>query len=401
MPFSTLGMNCRGTAPPTTRSTNSKPPPCGSGSTSICATAYCPCPPDCLTCRPSPAAGCPDGLPHRHPDRFDDDLDAGPIAKPVQQDVELLLAHGPHQQLLGRRVDLDPDGGILRLQPGEPLHELVLLARRPRRDRHRQQRFGHRPRRQHSGIGRIGERVAGLGMGKPGHRDDVAGDGLLDRGERGAQRTGDGAGPLVQIVLGVPGLVLGMTGEAGEMTADVHRDIRPQRAGEHPDDGHPADVRVGRRLDHLGDQWPVRAAGQRLPVLARRGVDRRQDVLDRCREAAADHLQQFRYAEPGGRHARQHRMERAAGDRRLQVVDDRVEADLLAAEVPVEQAVVLRLGDHRLDQRIPLGRRSRPARPRSPGGPSGCRPSCRRPSGTAARSAPTDAPPSPSGRYSG
>jgi len=77
------------------------------------------------------------------------------------------------------------------------------------------------------------------------------------------------------------GLVLGMTGEAGEMTADVHRDIRPQRAGEHSDDGHPADVRVCRRLDHFGDQWPVLAAGQRLPFLARRGIHRRQDVLDR------------------------------------------------------------------------------------------------------------------------
>ena len=42
-------------------------------------------------------------------------------------------------------------------------------------------------------------------------------------------------------------------------------------------------------------------------------------------------------------------MERATGDRRLEIVDHRVEADLLAAEVPVEQAVVLRLGDHRLD----------------------------------------------------
>ena len=32
-PFWTLGMNWRGTAPPTTLSTNSNPPPSGSGST--------------------------------------------------------------------------------------------------------------------------------------------------------------------------------------------------------------------------------------------------------------------------------------------------------------------------------------------------------------------------------
>ena len=51
-PFSTLGMNCRGTTPPTTRSANSNPEPSGSGSTSMSQTAYCPCPPDCLTWRP-------------------------------------------------------------------------------------------------------------------------------------------------------------------------------------------------------------------------------------------------------------------------------------------------------------------------------------------------------------
>ena len=57
MPFSTLGMNWRGTAPPTTLSTNSKPEPRGSGSTSMLQTAYWPWPPDCLTCRPRALAG--------------------------------------------------------------------------------------------------------------------------------------------------------------------------------------------------------------------------------------------------------------------------------------------------------------------------------------------------------
>lgn len=55
-PFSTDGMNCRGTEPPTTLSTNSMPLPVGSGSTSISQIANCPCPPDCLTWRPRPAA---------------------------------------------------------------------------------------------------------------------------------------------------------------------------------------------------------------------------------------------------------------------------------------------------------------------------------------------------------
>ena len=52
------------------------------------------------------------GGPHRladgDPDRLDHHLDAGPGAQPVEQHLELLLAHGPHQQLLGCRVDLRP-----------------------------------------------------------------------------------------------------------------------------------------------------------------------------------------------------------------------------------------------------------------------------------------------------
>ena len=55
-PFSTDGMKLRGTAPPTTLSTNSKPAPRSSGSTSMLTTAYWPWPPDCFTWRPTARA---------------------------------------------------------------------------------------------------------------------------------------------------------------------------------------------------------------------------------------------------------------------------------------------------------------------------------------------------------
>ena len=59
-------MNWRGTAPPTTLSTNSKPPPSGSGSTSMSQMAYWPWPPDCLTWRPCPLAVAGERLAQRH-----------------------------------------------------------------------------------------------------------------------------------------------------------------------------------------------------------------------------------------------------------------------------------------------------------------------------------------------
>ena len=55
-PFSTAGMYVRGTEPPTTESTNSKPPPGGSGETRNCTTANWPWPPDCFLSLPSTCA---------------------------------------------------------------------------------------------------------------------------------------------------------------------------------------------------------------------------------------------------------------------------------------------------------------------------------------------------------
>ena len=63
-------MNCRGTAPPTTLSTNSKPAPRGSGSMVMSHTAYWPCPPLCLTCRPVAGGRRDERLAQGHPQRL-------------------------------------------------------------------------------------------------------------------------------------------------------------------------------------------------------------------------------------------------------------------------------------------------------------------------------------------
>ena len=55
-PFSTDPTYWVGTAPPTTFDSKVTPEPRGSGEISMSHTAYWPCPPDCLTCRPCPLA---------------------------------------------------------------------------------------------------------------------------------------------------------------------------------------------------------------------------------------------------------------------------------------------------------------------------------------------------------
>ena len=127
-PFSTLGMNCRGTAPPTTLSTNSKPPPRGSGSTVMSQTAYWPWPPLCLTCRPWPVARRDERLPQRHPQRHGLDRHAVALAQPVEQHVDVGLAHRPQHDLVGLGVVLQPHRRVLGDQPLQRAGQLVLVG---------------------------------------------------------------------------------------------------------------------------------------------------------------------------------------------------------------------------------------------------------------------------------
>ena len=79
--------------------------------------------------------------------------------------------------------------------------------------------------------------------------------------------------------------------------------------------------------------------------------DAGQRVLQRRREPADQHLQQRVEADPAGRADRDDRVERAARDRRLQVVDQGGDLDVLALEVALHERLVLGLLDDPLDER--------------------------------------------------
>ena len=143
--------------------------------------------------------------------------------------------------------------------------------------------------------------------------------------------------------------------ERREVTGDVHGRVGPDGAGEDPDEADPADVGVGGRLDDLGDQRPVgvagRGSGRRLPA-GREDLGER--VLERRGEARRRPVEQLVGADPGQGVDGDDRVEGAARDRALEVVDEQVAVDLLAADVAVHQPLVLGLLDHRLDQRAAL-----------------------------------------------
>ena len=150
--------------------------------------------------------------------------------------------------------------------------QLVLVGLGLGHDRHRQQRLGHRPRLHEQRVVLVRQRVAGLGRAQLRHGADVAGRALGHRALLLAQRRGQRADPLVVVVVLVPAVGAAVPG-------DVHRRVRAQRAGEHPHQADPADVGVGRGLDHLGEQRAVGVAGQAGDGLAVRRGDRRQRVL--------------------------------------------------------------------------------------------------------------------------
>ena len=89
MPFSTLPWNWLGTVPPTIRCSKTTPEPGGPGSPSTTTTAYCPCPPDCLTCRPVTRPG--ERLHHRDAHGHGVHADPVPAAQPLEEDLGVRL----------------------------------------------------------------------------------------------------------------------------------------------------------------------------------------------------------------------------------------------------------------------------------------------------------------------
>ena len=238
-PFSTLGMNCRGTAPPTTLSTNSNPPPSGRGSTSIWATAYCPCPPDCLTCRPRPPAedltvsrtatrtgSTATSMPARLRSRSSS---TSSCCSPIVQITICSVAGLTSTRTVGSSA-CSLARPCTSLSSSLEDRAEIATGRRGSGITQGASTDGS------AGSDRVSPVSAWASLATATMSPATAWPSPVSVEPTG---TGDGAGPFVQVVLGVPVLVLRMAGEPGEVTADVHRHVGPQDAGEHPDQRTP------------------------------------------------------------------------------------------------------------------------------------------------------------------
>ncbi len=262
MPFSTDGMNCRGTTPPTTRSANSNPEPAGErldldladGVLAVAAgLLHVPAERRCRgAARVSRIGTTTSTWLTETPNRSDSrSRAASACASPIVQSTSWPDSPVAH---------LDPQRRVLGGQPGQRGRQLVLVGLGRGLDRHRQQRRRQRPRPQHPRVLDRGERVAGLRPGQPADRGDVAADHPAAPAAALAERVGQRADPLVVVVVGVARLG---AEERREVSGHVHRPVRVEGAGEDPDQADPADVRVARGLHDLGDERPVRVARHR------------------------------------------------------------------------------------------------------------------------------------------
>ena len=127
-PFSTDGMNWRGIEPPTISSTNSKPPPRGSGSTLSQQSPYWPRPPDWRLYLPCDSALALDGLLVGNLGRLKFNFYIKFPLELLDRDLDMHLAGAGQDDLVGLRVAMGLERGIFLDQALQRLGGFFLVA---------------------------------------------------------------------------------------------------------------------------------------------------------------------------------------------------------------------------------------------------------------------------------
>ncbi len=253
----------------------------------------------------------------------------------VDEDLEVQLAHAGDDRLAGLRVGAHPERRILFLQLLQRGGQLVLVGLGLRLDGDVDDRVGELHRLQDDRLVLVGQGVAGAGVLETDRRGDVAGEHFLD------------LVPLVGVHLEEPAdplpLVLGAV-------VDVAAAL--ERAGVHPEEGEPADVRVGRHLEgERRERLGVRGAALDVGVVVERDVALDGRDVDRARQVVDDRVEQRLHALVLEGGPAEHRDDRARGRGLPDGPLNLVEGQLLAGEILRQQLVVVL--HRRLDHLVP------------------------------------------------
>ena len=118
-----------------------------------------------------------DGLPVGHLGLAHVGVDPELAQHPVDQHLEVELAHARDDGLAGLLVGVDPEGRVLLGQGLEGLGQLVLVVLGLGLDGHVDDRLGELERLEDDGVVRVAQGVAGGGLLEADGGDDVAGEG--------------------------------------------------------------------------------------------------------------------------------------------------------------------------------------------------------------------------------
>ena len=289
-PFSTEGMNCRGTAPPTTFSANSMPAPRSNGSISIRQTAYWPWPPDCFTSRPCTVIG-PTNVSRnevrscststatcQESRRALSNLStwAGPIAHSTTWCVSALCSSRMVTSSAASRCRADASFS-------SSARELAWIATGSSGS-------GNSHGSTSAGLALQRQGVGGLRGRELGDQHEIAGYGAASGGLLSGPRWGrPAARPARRRCRGRDDPRSGAR-RMPQVAGDVQRGVGPQGAGEHPDQAQPADERGVGGPDDFGHQGPVGIAGQVAERLPSSGVHGRQRRSRRRGEAPLEEI---------------------------------------------------------------------------------------------------------------
>ena len=197
----------------------------------------------------SSATGLADGLPVGDLGLAHVGVDAELAQHPVDQDLEVQLAHPRDDRLAGLLVGPDPEGGVLLGQAEQGPGQLVLVGLGLGLDGHVDDRLGEGQGLEHDRVVRVGQGVAGRGLLEADHGDDVAGeDGVL--------------------VLAVVGVHLEQPADPLPLGLGRVDDGSPLAQGPrvHPQVGELADVGVGHDLEGQGREGGVVVGGAVLDL---------------------------------------------------------------------------------------------------------------------------------------
>ena len=272
------------------------------------------------------AGGAPYRLPIRHARLTHIPLNLELALHPVNQYLQVKLAHAGHDSLPGFVVIVNLECGIFVRQLHQRIRQLILVGARARLNRNRYDRFGETDGFKHDGVGLVADGVARRRELQAHRRRNLAGMHLFDVFAVLCVHLHDAPQPLAPPVAGI-----------------VHRRPRRRSAGIHPKIHQPPDIRIRHSLERQRRKRLFRVRRALNLFVGSRGCACYGGNIEGGGEELADGVYQRLDALGSQRSAAEHRHNPIADCRPSQRILNLLVAYLFVFEI-FQQQIIVSLG---------------------------------------------------------